>query len=100
MRDKEVWFNLRFLIIVESLAFSSVCISRMIGVVIEWWWLLLWSIDRCVVDIRTEEKFANWTELIDSVDEVEGNKDIWINAWCPASESEWIWIKKKGNFFT
>ncbi len=93
--------DLQFLIIVESLAFSSVCISRMIGVVIEWW-LLLWSIDRCVVDIRTEEKFANWTELIDSVDEVEGNKDIWINAWCPASRRELIWIikKRKRNFFT
>jgi hypothetical protein len=55
-----------------------------------------------VVDIRTEEKFANWTELIDSVDEVEGNKDIWINAWCPASRRELIWIikKRKRNFFT
>lgn len=79
---------LRFLIVG-----SSVCISRIIGVVIVDWWLLLWSIERCVVDIRTDDGdeykcvvgSVNWTdcweEFIDSefvAVVVDGNNCIWI----------------------
>ena len=60
-------------------------------VVVVDWWLLLWSIERCVVDIRTddgEDEYmwvvgsVNWSdcweEFIDSVFDVDGNNCIWI----------------------
>lgn len=88
--------NSRVFIVDESCVFSSVCISRMIGVVIIDWWLLLWSIERWVVDMRTDDGVeytcvgkVNWTgccccweELIDSDEDVDGRKCIWMHGWC------------------